>query len=111
MPEAEWQVGIHQNSLFVRGRGEETEKIFGPALATKRLYIHDDVYDALAAEIVDYAQTIKIGDGSQQGTDLGPIQNRPQYEKVWQLIDEARASGLRFLLVANGRRDRAISCR
>ncbi len=98
MPEAEWQVGIHQNSLFVRGRGEEAEKIFGPALATKRLYIHDDVYDALAAEIMDYAQTIKIGDGSQQGTDLGPIQNRPQYEKVWQLIDEARASGLRFLL-------------
>ncbi|MFD0849300.1 aldehyde dehydrogenase family protein [Sphingosinicella xenopeptidilytica] len=67
-------------------------------VATKRLYIHDDVYDALAAEIVDYAQTIKMGDGSQQGTDLGPIQNRPQYEKVWALIDEARASGLRFLL-------------
>ncbi|WP_235536377.1 hypothetical protein, partial [Sphingomonas sp. Root50] len=29
-------------------------------------------------EMIAYAQTVKVGDGSQQGTDLGPIQNRMQ---------------------------------
>lgn len=38
MPEAEWQVGIHQNSLFVRGRGEEAATIFGPALLEREWY-------------------------------------------------------------------------
>ncbi len=36
--EAEWQVGIHQNSLFVCGRGEENTKVFGPALLEREWY-------------------------------------------------------------------------
>ncbi len=44
------------------------------------------------------AQTVKVGDGSQQGTDLGPIQNKMQYEKLRNLLDDARKSGVRFLL-------------
>lgn len=67
-------------------------------VAAKRLYIHEDIYDELAAALVDYARTVKVGDGSQQGTDLGPIQNRMQFEKLKALLDEARNDGLRFLI-------------
>lgn len=74
-------------------------------VAIKRLYIHADVYDAVAHEIVEYAKTVTMGDGSQQGVDLGPIQNRMQYDKVKALLEEARANGENFLLggeVADG---------
>lgn len=66
-------------------------------VAAKRLYIHEDIYDDLARALVAYAATVTVGDGSQQGTDLGPIQNRMQFEKLRDLLDEAKASGLTFL--------------
>lgn len=66
-------------------------------VAAKRVYIHEAIYDEMAAELAAVARAIKLGDGSEQGTDLGPIQNRMQYEKLKALLDDARSSGLRFL--------------
>ncbi|USI77622.1 aldehyde dehydrogenase family protein [Sphingopyxis sp. USTB-05] len=67
-------------------------------VAAKRLYVHADVYDELRDALVDYAKTVKVGDGAEQGTDLGPIQNRMQFEKVKDLLVDAKASGLKALI-------------
>ncbi len=67
-------------------------------VAAKRLYIHEDIYDELAHELVEYAKTVKVGDGSQQGTDLGPIQNRMQFEKLQELFADIRENGQNVLL-------------
>src|SRR3990167_1282536 len=67
-------------------------------IAAKRIYIHEDIYDDLAAAIVDYAKTVKVGDGSEQGTGVGPIKNRKQYERVLELIADAKDHGYKFLL-------------
>ena len=67
-------------------------------VAAKRVYIHEDIYDELSAAIVEYAKTVKVGDGSEQGTGVGPIQNRKQYERVIELIEDAKANGYKFLL-------------
>lgn len=66
-------------------------------VATKRLYVHTDVYDAVRDALVAYAKTVKTGDGAEQGSQLGPVQNRQQYERVCALIEEARRDGLTFL--------------
>lgn len=66
-------------------------------IAVKRLYIHEDIYEPLAKAIVDYAGTVKVGDGAEQGTGIGPLQNRQQYERVRSLIEDARDAGLTFL--------------
>ncbi len=65
-------------------------------IAAKRMYVHADVYDAVRDALVAYAATVKVGDGAEQGTQVGPIQNRPQFERVKALIADARASGLVF---------------
>lgn len=67
-------------------------------LATKRMYIHADIYDRMARAIVAYGKTIKVGDGAQQGTQLGPIQNKRQFERVKDLLADAQRSGLKFLM-------------
>ena len=67
-------------------------------VAAKRIYIHEDIYDDLAAALVAFAKTVKLGDGSHQGTDLGPIQNRIQFDKLKDLLADAKATGCRFLL-------------
>jgi acyl-CoA reductase-like NAD-dependent aldehyde dehydrogenase len=67
-------------------------------VAIKRLYIHADIYDAVAHELVEFAKTVTIGDGSLQGIDLGPVQNKAQFDKVKNLLDDARAQGQKFLI-------------
>lgn len=62
-------------------------------IAMKRLYIHEAVYDALCDELVRLAEEAVVGDGLQQGTEFGPIQNRMQFRKVKALIEEARTQG------------------
>ena len=67
-------------------------------IATKRMYIHQDIYEPLRDAIVDYAKTVKVGDGSEQGSQIGPINNRPQYERVKGLIADSKAQGHSILL-------------
>lgn len=43
------------------------------------------------------ARAAKVGDGLDQGSNFGPIQNRPQFERVKNLIEDAKQQGLRFL--------------
>ncbi|NVE95608.1 aldehyde dehydrogenase family protein [Altererythrobacter lutimaris] len=67
-------------------------------VAAKRVYIHEDIYDELSEAIVEYAKNVKVGDGSQQGTAIGPIQNKKQYDRVLELIEDAKDNGYKFLL-------------
>ena len=67
-------------------------------VAAKRVYIHEDIYDELSAAIVEYAKTVTVGDGAQQGTGVGPIQNKKQYERVLELIEDAKDNGYKFLV-------------
>jgi aldehyde dehydrogenase (NAD+) len=67
-------------------------------IATKRMYIHKDVYEPLKEALVAYAKTVKVGDGAEQGTQIGPINNLPQYERVLGLIQDAKDKGYTFLI-------------
>ena len=62
-------------------------------IAVKRVYVperlHDDLVDALAAK----ARAAKVGDGMAEGTDLGPINNKPQFERVSELVSDALSNG------------------
>ena len=66
-------------------------------IATKRMYIHTDIYDAVRDEFHPLAGEGVVGDGSQQGVQYGPVQNRAQFDRVRGLIDGARAAGLKLL--------------
>ena len=67
-------------------------------IATKRMYVHKDIYEPLKNAIVDYAKTVKMGDGAEQGTQLGPINNKLQYDRVLDLIADSKAKGYKFLM-------------
>ncbi|GAB5483323.1 aldehyde dehydrogenase family protein [Sphingorhabdus sp. EL138] len=67
-------------------------------VAAKRIYIHEDIYDELSAAIAEYAKHVKVGDGAQQGTAVGPIQNKKQYDRVLELVQDAKDNGYKFLV-------------
>ncbi|MGD9810872.1 MAG: aldehyde dehydrogenase family protein [Sphingobium sp.] len=62
-------------------------------LAIKRAYVHDAIYDAMCEELARLAEEAVVDDGSKQGTSIGPIQNKAQYEKVQAFIESARSEG------------------
>lgn len=62
-------------------------------LAIKRVYVHASVHEALCAELARLAQDAVVGDGLEQGTTIGPIHNKAQYEKVLAFLERARADG------------------
>lgn len=66
--------------------------------ALKRLYVHDDIYDAVCDALTDYARTVSLGDGADETSQLGPLQNEAQFAKVRRFVDEARDAGARILI-------------
>ncbi|MGA5508131.1 aldehyde dehydrogenase family protein [Streptomyces umbrinus] len=67
-------------------------------LAIKRLYIHRDVYEPLKQALAAYAGTVRMGPGIEAGVRLGPVQNRPQYDRILSLLDDSRAHGHNFAI-------------
>lgn len=66
---------------------------------SKRLYIHEDVYDEVRDALVEFIEAnIKVGDGTLEDTDLGPIQNSMQYGKVKDYFADCHANGYKFAL-------------
>ena len=62
-------------------------------LAGSRLLVHEDVADGLVEKIVARAATIKLGDPKDPATEMGPVSNEPQYQKVLSHFASAREQG------------------
>jgi acyl-CoA reductase-like NAD-dependent aldehyde dehydrogenase len=62
-------------------------------IAMKRIYAHEDIYDVLCDELAAIARSKKIGAGTEEGVELGPVQNAAQYEKVKAMIADAAEKG------------------
>ncbi len=66
-------------------------------VVTKRMFIHADIYDRLRDRLHQLARQTAVGDGADQGNRYGPIQNKIQYDRVVNLIEDARSAGLTLL--------------
>lgn len=62
-------------------------------LAVKRVYAHESIYDELCDELAKLADAAVVDDGLKQGAQIGPLQNKMQYEKVKGFLADARANG------------------
>jgi acyl-CoA reductase-like NAD-dependent aldehyde dehydrogenase len=61
--------------------------------AIKRLYVHEKVYAPIVQGLIDRAKSVKVGNGMETGTLLGPINNQMQLDKLIDLVDDARRHG------------------
>jgi acyl-CoA reductase-like NAD-dependent aldehyde dehydrogenase len=62
-------------------------------LAIKRVYVPDALYEAMCAELAELANAAVVGDGLDAATQMGPIQNKAQFEKVKEFLEDGRANG------------------
>jgi betaine-aldehyde dehydrogenase len=61
--------------------------------ATSRVLVQHGLYDRLLDRLVAETQRIRIGNGLDEGTLLGPLVSKEQFDKVLAAIDRARADG------------------
>jgi len=61
--------------------------------AMKRLYVHDSLHDAVCDALVAYARTVPMGNGLDEGSVLGPINNKMQFDKVSRLVADGARQG------------------
>lgn len=62
-------------------------------LAAKRVYAPRAIYDDLCDALGDLARAAVVGDGLDQGSQIGPVQNAAQYAKLVDYLAEAREQG------------------
>lgn len=62
-------------------------------MAGSRLIVHADVHDELVRLVAERAATIALGDPNAEDTEMGPVANGPQYEKVLGYLETAKAEG------------------
>jgi acyl-CoA reductase-like NAD-dependent aldehyde dehydrogenase len=64
-------------------------------LAVKRVYAHESIHAQLVEALAAIASTVKVDDGTVDGAQLGPINNRPQFARVSELVTDALGHGAR----------------
>lgn len=59
----------------------------------KRLYVHEDDYEQVTGALHAVAKQMPMGNGMEEGILLGPVQNKMQFDKVNELVEDAKANG------------------
>lgn len=62
-------------------------------VAIKRIYVPETMYDAVCSELASLAKAAIVDDGMAQGAQIGPVQNRAQFDKLCALLDEVGSQG------------------
>jgi len=66
-------------------------------MAIKRIYAHESIHKELCDALVEEAKKAKVGNGLDADTELGPLQNKMQYDKVVGLIEDTKKAGATIL--------------
>jgi acyl-CoA reductase-like NAD-dependent aldehyde dehydrogenase len=65
--------------------------------AIKRVYVPEALYEPISQGLAEMAKSVKVGDGLEAGIELGPINNKPQFERVKELVEDAKKAGGKIL--------------
>ena len=67
-------------------------------IAGSRLLVQESIHNEFVDRLVALAETARVGNPAAFETQVGPVTNLPQYEKVLNYIDIARGEGVETVL-------------
>ncbi len=71
-------------------------------VCANRIYVQAGVYDAFAAKLKTAVDKLKMGDGFDEGTTLGPLINADAIAKVQEHVADATAKGAKVVMGGGG---------
>jgi succinate-semialdehyde dehydrogenase / glutarate-semialdehyde dehydrogenase len=70
-------------------------------VCVNRFLIHEKVYDEFTAKLCKAVSELKIGNGLDEGVNIGPLINKNAVKKTTQFIEDAKAKGGTILIGGN----------
>jgi succinate-semialdehyde dehydrogenase/glutarate-semialdehyde dehydrogenase len=70
-------------------------------VCVNRFYVHDTVYDEFLEKFTARVAQLRVGNGLEQSTDIGPMITRRAIEGMQVLLDDALAKGARLIELGN----------
>jgi acyl-CoA reductase-like NAD-dependent aldehyde dehydrogenase len=67
-------------------------------ISAQRIYAHREVYDQFLASFLPRVEALKVGDPSEEDTDVGPVISTEARERILSRIGQAQAEGARLAL-------------
>ncbi len=67
-------------------------------IAGSRLLVQQSIHDQFVDKLVAFAKTARMGDPMSLDTQVGPVTNRPQFDKILRYLDIAKGEGAKTLL-------------
>jgi acyl-CoA reductase-like NAD-dependent aldehyde dehydrogenase len=65
--------------------------------STSRLFLHESIHDQVLGEVVKIVSSLRLDDPLNWEAQMGPINNRAQYEKVMYYIEAGKEDGARLM--------------
>jgi succinate-semialdehyde dehydrogenase/glutarate-semialdehyde dehydrogenase len=66
--------------------------------AANRIYVHEKIADAFTGKLTAAMAKLKVGDGTEDGVDVGPLVNADTRDKVAHFVEDAVAKGAKLHL-------------
>jgi aldehyde dehydrogenase (NAD+) len=70
--------------------------------AGTRLFVEKKIYDKFVSKVADFSKTLRVGDGSNPETQVGPLVSEEQLHRVTGYLNIGRQEGARPLPVVTG---------
>ena len=71
-------------------------------ISPTRFYVQEPVYDRFLKRFTEFANAIKLGDGLEQGTTMGPLANPRRLDAMEAIVNDSRSRGAK--IVTGGKR-------
>lgn len=66
--------------------------------STERVYVHESIFPQFTEELADFVSSLRLGNGLDDGTDIGPMIRNKFREKVESHVDEALGDGAKLIV-------------
>ncbi len=66
-------------------------------IAANRIYVQRSIYDQFVEAFVAYSQGLKLGDGLEDGVEIGPLIDEPTLNTALEHIEQATSNGAQLL--------------
>lgn len=70
-------------------------------IAPQRFYVHKNIYQQFSELVTKYVSQLKVGNGFEDGVNLGPLITKKQQESVIELLEKAKSEGAEILTGGN----------
>jgi succinate-semialdehyde dehydrogenase/glutarate-semialdehyde dehydrogenase len=77
-------------------------------VCANRLMVQDGIYDEFAAKLAEAVRALKVGEGTEDGVQIGPLINQGAADDVLSFVDDAVEKGAR--VVVGGNRSKLGAC-